>query len=139
MTFYSQCEQDKFLDEHVFKGYKNGVFVDVGAHDGISINNTLYFEQNYNWSGVNIEPIISVYNKLIINRPKSININAAVCNDDGEQEFVLAKGYSEMISGLKNNYDSRHFDRLNRELKQYGESQIINVKTQKLETICHLT
>lgn len=92
MTFYSQCEQDKFLDEHVFKGYKNGVFVDVGAHDGISINNTLYFEQNYNWSGVNIEPIISVYNKLIINRPKSININAAVCNDDGEQEFVLAKG-----------------------------------------------
>lgn len=44
-----------------------------------------------------------------------------------------------MISGLKNNYDSRHFDRLNRELKQYGESQIINVKTQKLETICHLT
>jgi len=41
--FYSQCEQDKFLEETVFKGHKNGFFVDVGAHDGVSINNTLYF------------------------------------------------------------------------------------------------
>ena len=42
-----------------------------------------------------------------------------------------------MISGLKNNYDSRHIDRLNRELKQYGgSSQNIIVKTKKIETIC---
>ena len=43
-TFYSQDKQDKFLEENVFKGYKNGVFIDVGAHDGKSINNTLFFE-----------------------------------------------------------------------------------------------
>ena len=43
--FYSQCNQDKYLELNIFKGFKNGVFVDVGAHDGLSINNTYYFEK----------------------------------------------------------------------------------------------
>jgi hypothetical protein len=42
--FYSQYGQDKYLETNIFKGYKNGFYVDVGAHDGIIINNTLYFE-----------------------------------------------------------------------------------------------
>ena len=87
--FNSQYKQDRYLEENVFKGYKNGVFVDVGAHDGISINNTLYFEKYNNWSGINIEPIKSVYDKLLINRPNSKNINCAVCNSDGETDFFV--------------------------------------------------
>ena len=135
--FYSQCKQDKFLEENVFKGYKNGIFFDVGAHDGITINNTLYFEKYNNWSGINIEPIEDVYNKLIINRPKCKNINSAVSNNDGEAEFFLVNGYSEMISGLKNQYDNRHFNRLKNELQQYGGNlQNIVVKTKRIETIC---
>lgn len=43
--FYSQYNQDEFLEKNVFKGFKNGCFIDVGAHNGISINNTLYFEK----------------------------------------------------------------------------------------------
>ena len=27
MTYYSQDKQDRFLEENVFKGYKNGIFV----------------------------------------------------------------------------------------------------------------
>ena len=50
--FHSQDNQDKYLETNIFKGYINGVYVDVGAHDGISINNTLYFEKNNNWSGI---------------------------------------------------------------------------------------
>ena len=76
--FYSQCKQDKFLEENVFKGYKNGIFFDVGAHDGKTINNTVYFEQNNNWKGINIEPIKSVYDNLVLNRPNCININCAI-------------------------------------------------------------
>lgn len=34
--YYSQDKQDEFLETTVFKGYKNGYFVDVGAHDGVS-------------------------------------------------------------------------------------------------------
>ena len=62
--FYSQYKQDEFLENTVFKGYKNGFFVDVGAHDGKTINNTLYFELNNNWKGINIEPIEKIYNKI---------------------------------------------------------------------------
>ena len=52
--FHSQDHQDEFLEENIFYGYKNGTFVDIGAHDGISINNTLYFEKNHNWTGINV-------------------------------------------------------------------------------------
>ena len=80
--FYSQFKQDEYLETTIFKGYKNGFYVDVGAHDGISINNTLYFEKNNNWTGINIEPIKSVFDKLVINRPNNINLNYAICNYD---------------------------------------------------------
>jgi len=35
-------------------------FIDIGAHNGKSINNTLYFEENNNWTRVNVEPIKSI-------------------------------------------------------------------------------
>ena len=40
--YYSQDNQDKFLEENIFKGFENGIFVDVGAWDGIEINNTYF-------------------------------------------------------------------------------------------------
>jgi len=134
--FYSQFEQDKYLEHNIFKGYKNGFYVDVGAHDGVTINNTLYFEKNHNWSGINIEPIKSVFDKLVINRPNDINLNCAVCNNDGVTEFLCNTGYTEMISGIKSNFDPRHLQRLYNENIQMGSStEIIKVNTKKLETI----
>jgi len=110
--FYSQDNQDKYLETNIFKGYKNGFFVDIGAHDGKTINNTLYFEENNNWTGVNVEPIKKVYNDLVVNRPNCININCAICNNDGKTEFICNKGHTEMISGIKDTYDPRHIERL---------------------------
>ena len=43
--YKSQYNQDSYLENQIFKGYKNGFYVDVGAHDGLTINNTLYFER----------------------------------------------------------------------------------------------
>jgi FkbM family methyltransferase len=134
--FNSQDRQDEFLETNVFKGFKNGVFVDVGAHNGIKINNTLYFEKYNNWNGINVEPIKNVYEQLVINRPNNININCAVCDNNGNAEFIFNRGYTEMISGLKNNYDPRHFQRLGRENNQMGSTtEIINVETKRLESI----
>lgn len=137
MKYYSQFNQDKYLEENIFKGYKNGVFFDVGAHDGITFNNTLYFARFNRWSGVNVEPIKNVYDKLVINRPYSINLNCAVSNNDGESEFILNTGYTEMLSGLKKDYDARHKVRLDNEINQNGgTTQVIKVQTKKIETIC---
>lgn len=135
--FNSQEGQDKYLEQNVFKGYKNGVFMDIGAHDGVSINNTLYFEKYNNWTGVNVEPIKKIYEQLVINRPNCININCAVTNNDGTAEFICNDGYTEMISGLKKNYDMRHYRRLINENNAKGStSSVINVDTKKVETIC---
>ena len=136
--FHSQDNQDKYLETNIFKGYKNGFYVDVGAHDGISINNTLYFEKNNNWSGINIEPIKTVFDRLVINRPNNINLNCAVCNNDGETDFLCNIGYTEMISGIKDNFDMRHLHRLQHENIQHGSiTEVIKVETKKLETILH--
>jgi FkbM family methyltransferase len=134
--FYSQYKQDEYLENRFFKGYKNGIYVDVGAHDGVSLNNTLYFEKINNWRGINIEPIKNVFDKLVANRPNNININCAVCNFDGEKEFYLNEGYTEMLSGIIDNYDKRHLERLkNENIEHLAITQIIKVNTKKLETI----
>ena len=53
--FESQLGQDKYLFENFLK-HKNGFFVDVGAHDGVFLSNTFFFENELNWSGVCVEP-----------------------------------------------------------------------------------
>lgn len=134
--YYAGNKIDEFLSRYIFKGYKNGYFIDIGANDGLTINNTLYFEKYHNWVGINIEPLDEAYNKLIINRPNSINLNLAIDNTDGETEFIYNTGYTEMISGLKKTYDPRHFERLVNELNQKGgTSHIKIIKTKTIKSI----
>ena len=134
--YYSEINQDKYLEENIFKGYKNGVFVEVGANDGIHISNTLYFEINNNWTGINIEPIKSLYDRLIVNRPNCININCAIYSNDSQVDFICNHGYTEGLSGIKDTYDGRHFERLYREnYLSRSSTEIIKVNTKKLETI----
>ena len=135
--FNSQDCQDEYLEKNIFKGYKNGIFVDVGAHNGITFNNTLYFEKYNNWTGINIEPIKIVYDILLINRPNSFNLNCAICNNDGEADFLCNTGYTEMISGLKENFDPRHLNRLQYENMMTGSTtKVIKVNTRKISSIC---
>lgn len=134
--FHSQENQDKYLETNIFKGFKNGFFVDVGAYDGIHINNTLYFEEMNNWNGINVEPNKRVYDALVINRPKNINLNCAVFNQDGEADFFLNTGYTEMLSGIKTTFDSRHVSRLEKENNIHGSTtESVNIVTKRLETI----
>jgi FkbM family methyltransferase len=134
--FYGQHKQDEFLEKNIFKGFKNGFFVDIGAHDGVSINNTLYFEKGNNWTGINFEPIPEIYNRLIVNRPKCKNYNYAISEKEGISKFIHAVGYPEMISGLSDHYDQRHHNRLQFEMGHYGgKKEILNVETRRLDTI----
>lgn len=139
MTYYSQCKQDQILDTTVFKRLRNGVFVDVGAHDGVSLNNTLFFEESRGWTGINVEPICSVFDKLVLRRPNCINVNVACTDYDySSAEFVLNLGNTEMLSGLAKDFDPRHHARVLRENKQNGggETLIIKVLTRTVSSIC---
>jgi FkbM family methyltransferase len=53
--FHSQFGEDKWIVENVPLP-ERGVFVEVGAADGVTDSNTLYFEEELGWTGLLIEP-----------------------------------------------------------------------------------
>lgn len=64
--FYSQHQEDRWLVEHLELPEK-GVFVEVGAYDGIELSNTYHFEQK-GWTGLCIEADPRQWHKLLFNR-----------------------------------------------------------------------
>ena len=128
MEFYSQFGQDKFIYENFFVDNPAGFFLDIGAHDGITGSNTFFFEK-LGWSGICVEPIPSVFQKLKINR-KCTSLNVALSNSNGEEDFLVLEGYTEMLSGILKNYDQKHLNRIESELKAMGgKKNYIHCKT----------
>jgi len=116
--YYSQCGQDKWVIEKLFPDKKKGTFVDIGANDGITFSNT-YLLEEMGWNGLAVEPIPSLYEKLAKNR-QSITVNGCVAPRSGKGRFRVVTGYSEMLSGLVDEYDPRHIERIERELDSHG-------------------
>ncbi len=133
--YYSQSGQDKFLVEEVFKNKHNGIFVDIGAHDGISFSNTYYFEKMLDWKGICIEPHPDRYAELKKNR-QAVCIQACVSDFNGTAQFLKVSGNPEMLSGLHRAYDPRHLDRINFEIAAYGgHKEMIDVTVLPLSDI----
>lgn len=133
--YQSQFGQDVFFDA-LFRsiGLERGVFVDVGAHDGLSGSNTVFFERR-GWSGVCIEPLPGPFARLEDARSARC-FNCAVGEVEGEQAFFSISGYSEMLSGLVSQYDPRHLSRLEEELLEYGgERREVFVPVRRLDGI----
>jgi len=118
--YVSQSGQDKFVD-NFFNYRTKGIFLDIGANDGITLSNTFFLEKEREWTGFCFEPIQEVYKKLKSNRNCQC-INAGVFSESGEFDFYEVKGYSEMLSGLEKTIDNRHLERIKREINQYGGS-----------------
>jgi len=133
--YHSQAGQDKFLDQDVFHGYRGGIFVEVGAWDGVDLSNTVFFERNRDWTGLAIEPLPDRYNALVKNRTCK-TLNVAISDTEGEAEFLSVSGPTSMLSGLVDSYDPRHVNRINREATQLGATKtVIRVPTRRLDSI----
>lgn len=133
--YYSQFKQDKFLNKVVFNNKKNGFFIDIGAHDGQTINNSLFFELNNNWNGICVEPNPNVFEKLKLNR-KSLNLNVCIGESNKTVKFTQIEGYSEMLSGISENYNERHIDRIkNALIVNGGKKKEIDFKMITLDII----
>lgn len=134
--YYSQDKQDEMLDTYVFKGYNRGVFVEIGAWDGLCFSNTLFFEKERKWNGINIEPLPDKYEQLVKNRPNAINMNVAINDVEGETEFLAISGNTGMLSGIKANYDTRHLQRIEKETTELQtQATTIKVQTRRLDSI----
>ena len=118
--YFSQYKQDKFINEVVFNNKSAGFFIDIGAHDGVTINNSIFFERYRNWTGVCIEPNPNVFERLIENR-KSININKCIGKENKKVIFTQITGYSEMLSGIADKYHPNHIKRIDNLILRKGD------------------
>jgi FkbM family methyltransferase len=135
--YYSQVNQDRIVD-FTFSRKTKGVFLDVGAHDGITLSNTYFFEKNRHWTGICIEPNPDVFQKLVANR-HCICENCAVATEEKQLIYRKVKGhyYSEMLGGILEFMDAEHIERINKEVATHVEcsTEDIPVACKRLENI----
>ena len=87
---------DRKLEKYV--DYDNGYFVELGANDGVTQSNSLYFEKYRNWRGLLVEPAPQNFLKCRQNRSARTSIYCAACVSFGyDQEFVRI-AYSNLMS-----------------------------------------
>ncbi len=92
------CGQD-ILVHQLLNQKPHGVFVDIGANDGVTISNTLYFERELGWEGIAIEPIPSIFEKLSENRVCH-KVNGCITPEPGKAKFLELVGGPNMLSTL---------------------------------------
>lgn len=120
MIYYSQIEQDKYFIENISKGKRDGVFLDIGANDGLFGSNTATLEFEYGWTGLCIEANPTITQALKTNRPKSIVVNKAVWTGPGQISIEVPNHFKEdeppdqlgRVAGLQRNakYFKKYFD-----------------------------
>lgn len=84
--YYGQQNLDEILHKSFFSDKKNGFFVECGAYDGMKDSTCKFFEDNMEWSGLNIEPVPFLFDMLKNNRSKCINECVAL-SDNNEKNF----------------------------------------------------
>lgn len=115
--YYSQYGQDKLI-ETLFAGLRDGVFVDIGAHDGVTFSNTFHLEK-LGWTGLAVEPIPDVYLKLAQNRLCE-TVEGCVTASSGKARFRRCLGCTEMLSGIVSEYHPRHLQLIQRYIRDQG-------------------
>lgn len=99
--FYSQQGEDEYILKHFYPDKENGFFIELGALDGVLYSNTKYFEDQKGWTGILIEAAPNLYNSLVQNRPNCELHHYAICETDGEVEFIG----NNAVGGLVRTYD----------------------------------
>jgi len=136
MKYYSQFKQDEWLYNNYFKDKKNGIFLEIGADDGVDKSNTMFFEETLGWNGICVEPSHKRF-KLLADNRKCICENCALSNSVGEVEFMDIGGWGKGLSGIVEKYDTKHEARIAQETKHPDNKgkEIIKVKTDLLSNI----
>jgi len=129
--FFSQFGQDRYLQLHVFENKREGVFVDVGAYDGIAGSNTLFFEKFLGWKGVCIEADPKQFAKLTTFRSCDC-VQACIAASDGTAKFLnVAEGLT-MMGGLVDHYEPSDLKMVT---ERSAAAKIVSVTTRRLDSV----
>ena len=97
MITYAQNFEDVML-ERLFKGQSAGFYIDVGAWHPTLHSVTRHF-YDAGWRGVNIEPIRRQYELFVQDRPRDINLNAALVESSGTLNFFECEDNTALSTG----------------------------------------
>lgn len=81
MRYNSEFGQERVALE-LLHNKRGGVFLDIGATDGFTRNNTWTLEKEFGWSGVCIEPVLASY--LALSRIRSCHTLHACVGDSAQ-------------------------------------------------------
>ncbi|WP_184007989.1 FkbM family methyltransferase [Rubricella aquisinus] len=131
-AYASQSGQDHYLDKAIFRGKRDGVFVDIGAFDGVAGSNTLHFEAFKGWTGLLVEPSPKHAAQCRENRSVP-TIGAAISGRDGTEAFLEIQDGLEMMGGLMSTLDRNMVRAF--ETGRLGQSRVVPVDTMRLDTL----
>ena len=87
----------------VSKFKRAGVFVEIGAADGVSLSNTHMLETQFEWSGILVEPSRGFFQALSGSRKARIDTRC-VSDKSGESVVFSERG---VLSGIENTIQGR--------------------------------
>ncbi|GMU19294.1 MAG: hypothetical protein AMXMBFR12_04860 [Candidatus Babeliales bacterium] len=122
--YMSQLGQDQLFNERFLLNKKNGFFLDIGAHDGMTGSNTYFFEKELGWQGMCFEPLPHLFKQLRACRD-CICINACVGSVNGTVPFLHLDSLDEQLSGMCDTYDPRQLDIVMNDLSVYGGNAVM--------------
>ena len=96
--YFSQSNQDKVVDQY-YKQKTNGIFLEVGAGDGILFSNSLFFERERIWTGLLIEPTGYLFRRLLKVHRKAYAVNVCLYV---ENRIKIVKFYgADVLGGIE--------------------------------------
>ena len=103
LTFYSQQGEDMYVfKKFINKMTPDGIFVELGALDGITYSNTKFFEDTLSFTGLLIEPTHQ-FNFLVNNRPLCKCANVAVSYTQGDVKFIGEHATAGLVESMHEN------------------------------------
>ena len=107
------------------KDIKYGFYIEAGAYDGILQSTTKFLEDEYNWSGMLIEPSPKVFKILENNRPDNININKCLVSSKYKYKTITGSFDNGPMSSVNN-------------MRNIQDAEIISVPCDTLENILNI-
>jgi FkbM family methyltransferase len=109
-VYYSQDGEDKFLNDNYFHNKRNGIYVELGALDGVLYSNTKFFEDKLNWKGILIEPNPYKFHILKQTRPNNFLSNSLVSSETEAIEFKFFVDGHAAVSGVTKTLPASHYE-----------------------------
>lgn len=109
---YAQEGEDRILMRY-FDGRKKGFYLDIGAHHPRLYSNTYLF-YNQGWNGINIDAMpgsMEIFNKQ---RPRDINIEAAISKNTEKLPFYIFSDkalntFSKELADNREDLSKKHY------------------------------